>query len=86
VTAAVITDGYRGDYSTWRAALDRHVPIGTLEDLDAIARDPGQAFALLQQRVGFRREPEGEPPQERACELVGWSFRIVDTRREQRSG
>jgi len=25
VAAVVITDGYRGDYSTWRVALDRRV-------------------------------------------------------------
>ena len=41
VTAVAITDGYRGDYATWRIALDRQVAIGTLEDVVAIAREPG---------------------------------------------
>jgi ketosteroid isomerase-like protein len=78
VTAVVITDGYRGDYATWRVALDRRVATGTLEDLDVIARDPARAFEILQQRAGFGREPRGEPPHERTGDLLGWSLRIVD--------
>ena len=80
VTAVVITDGYRGDYATWQVALERRVPIGTLDDVEAIARDPAQAFALLQRRVGFGAESHGEAPQERTCDLMGWSVRIVDAR------
>ncbi len=37
VTAVVVTDGYRGDYATWRAALEREVGISTLEDVEAAA-------------------------------------------------
>lgn len=80
MTAVVMTDGYRGDYATWRSALDEQVGIGTLEDVDDIARRPAQTFGLLQQRVGFDGHPHGDAPQERACNLMGWSFRIVDAR------
>lgn len=84
VTAVVVTDGYRGDYATWRVALERRVPIGTLEDIEAIGRDPAQAFDLLQGRVGFDVEPHGKPPQERTCKLMGWSVRMVDARPESK--
>jgi hypothetical protein len=82
VTAVVITDGYRGDYATWRVALDRRVATGTLEDLDEIARDPTHAFEILQERAGFRRAPQGEVCQDRTCDLVGWSLRLVDSTRD----
>ncbi len=78
VTAVVITDGYRGDFATWRVALERRVAIGTLEDLDAIARAPAEAFETLRQRVGFGGEPPGGAPHERTCDLMGWSLRLVD--------
>jgi hypothetical protein len=80
VTAVVITDGYRGDYATWRLALERRVATGTLEDLDAIASDPPQAFEILQRRAGFGRQPRDESPHERTCDLMGWSLRLVDAR------
>jgi hypothetical protein len=83
VTAVVITDGYRGDFATWRTAMDKRVPIGTLEDVEAVGRDPEQVFDVLQQRVGFDAEPQGESPQERVGDIVGWSFRLVDARRPQ---
>jgi hypothetical protein len=81
VTAVVITDGYRGDYSTWRAALDRHVPIGALEDLDAIARDPGQAFALLQERVGFTGRPRAN--RRRSARASSWDGRSASSMLDQ---
>ena len=49
----VVTDGYRGDYVTWRSAIDHGIPIGTLEDIPDLARDPRQVFDLLRVRVGF---------------------------------
>jgi hypothetical protein len=76
---AVITDGYRGDYSTWRVAIDNKVPIGTLEDIPDLALDPHGAFELLRNRVGFgTKAPEGAP-YDRSFELMGWTFRIVDS-------
>ena len=78
VTAVVITDGYRGDYTTWRAALDRQVGIGTLEDVEAIGRRPANALELLRQRVGFGGKHSGGSPRERAGDLVGWTLRLVD--------
>lgn len=59
---AVITDGYRGDYSTWRHALEHQIPIGTLDDIPDIAHNPHQTFELLKIRVGFTGAlPEGAP-------------------------
>jgi hypothetical protein len=40
-TAVVITDGYRGDFATWRLALERRVATGTLEDLPGHRECPG---------------------------------------------
>jgi hypothetical protein len=85
VTAVVITDGYRGDYATWRVALERRVATGTLEDLDAIGGDPAKAFEILKQRVGFARQPRSESPHERTCDLMGWSLRLVDAGPEGRT-
>jgi hypothetical protein len=77
---AVITDGYRGDYTTWRHALEHQIPIGTLDDIPDIARNPHQIFELLKSRVGFDDiRPEGAPF-ERSCDLMGWTVRIVDSR------
>jgi hypothetical protein len=80
VTAVVITDGYRGDFATWRVALERGVATGTLEDLDAVASALAEAFEILRRRAGFERAPRGESPQERTADLVGWSLRLLDAR------
>ena len=40
----VITDGYRGDYMCWKEALRQNVAIGTLGELEDLARDPNRAF------------------------------------------
>jgi hypothetical protein len=74
---AVITDGYRGDYSTWSMAVEEQIPIGTLEDISDIARNPYQTFDLLKARVGFAGAPPEGAPFERTCDLMGWKFRIV---------
>jgi len=78
-TGAVITDGYRGDYSTWHLATERQIPIGTLEDIPDIARNPHQMLELLQTRVGFDAAPPEGAPFERSCDLMGWTIRIVDS-------
>jgi len=75
---AVITDGYRGDYTTWRQALEHKIPIGTLDDIPDIARNPLQMFELLKTRVGFTDVPPEGASFERSCELMGWTIRIVD--------
>jgi hypothetical protein len=80
VTGIVITDGYRGDYATWRVGLERRVATGTLEDLEAIANDPAQTFEVLGRRAGFGGVPQGESDHERTCEIMGWSLRLVDAR------
>jgi hypothetical protein len=76
---AVITDGYRGDYSTWRRASEHQIPIGTLEDIPDLARDPYRIFEWLRARVGFDLAPLEGAPFERPCDLVGWTLRFVDS-------
>ena len=77
---AVITDGYRGDYSTWSRAVEHQISIGTLEDIPDIAHNPQQIFELLKARAGFAAvRPEGAPF-ERSCDLMGWTILIVDSR------
>ncbi len=58
----VITNGYRGDYVTWEAALRRNVMIGTVEDIDSIAADPMTAGHTLKRRVGFGNGTPVSPP------------------------
>jgi hypothetical protein len=76
----VITDGYRGDYVTWRSAIDHGIPIGTLEDIPDLARDPRQVFDLPRVRVGFESEPPQGAPFEKSCKLVDWTLRLVDSK------
>jgi hypothetical protein len=75
----VITDGYRGDCSTWREAIDRRIAIGTLEDIEDLAREPYRIFELLKERVGFDADPPTGAPHERSFDLMGWAVRIVDS-------
>jgi hypothetical protein len=78
VTAVVITDGYRGDFASWRVGLERRVAIGTLEDLDVIGRDPAQTFEILSERAGLGGLSRNESDLERTCDIMGWSLRLVD--------
>jgi hypothetical protein len=80
VTGVVITDGYRGDFASWRVGLERRVATGTLEDLDAIASDPGQTFEILSRLAGLGRPSRSESQRERTCDIMGWSLRLVDAR------
>ena len=50
-TAVVITDGYRGNYTTWRAARPSRSD-RKLEDLDRIARYPGRPSPSSKNRQG----------------------------------
>jgi hypothetical protein len=72
----VITNGYRGDYVTWPAALGRSVMIGTIDDVDDIGTDPTAAADILKRRVGF--DPTKPPPSQPS----GVSFKLKDWRIE----
>jgi hypothetical protein len=74
----VLTDGYRGDYQTWKEALTRDVMTGTLEDIEAVASEPSRAPEILKERVGFRRHTQRTSIPDREQELFGWKLRLVD--------
>lgn len=74
----VVTDGYRGDYTTWAEALARSVMIGTLQDMDDVARDPAASLVLLKSRAGFDGGTRGGSVPDREFELMGWTLRLVD--------
>lgn len=76
----VVTDGYRGDHTCWKAALAENVPIANLYDLEVIAEDPAAAIAEVKRRVGIldgAASLEGLP--DREGDLFGWKLRVVDT-------
>lgn len=76
----VVTDGYRGDYGCWAAALTSGIPIATLDDLDVIAMDPVAAVAEIKSRVGITTSVP-DPPEglaDRGGELMGWTLRFID--------
>ena len=75
----VITNGYRGDYICWREALKRDVAIGTLSELEDVARDPDGAIRLMKMKAGvstdehaMRRLPDRE------VDFLGWRLRLID--------
>jgi len=74
----VLTDGYRGDYVTWKESLQVSVPTGTLDDLTDIAANPTTAMALLKERSGFDSSQPGSDLGERTLSLAGWTLRLVD--------
>jgi hypothetical protein len=74
----VITDGYEGDYATWRASLDTGVAVATLEDLDLITKNHKGAFSILATRAGIGEKPTSEGLPERSISLCGWTIRMVD--------
>ena len=82
-TGIVITDGYEGDYATWKESLATGVPVATLEDLDWIAKNPREAFKTLAERAGIQGNapPNGLP--ERTLALCGWTMRLVDESKPQ---
>lgn len=77
-TGIVMTDGYEGDYATWKESLATGIPVATLEDLDWIAKNPGSAFKILAERAGIERDSTPEPLAERSARLGGWTLRILD--------
>lgn len=74
----VVTDGYRGDYNTWARALACGVMVGTMQDVDDIARDPMSAHVFLKSRAGFDERAERSPAPDRQLELAGWTLRLID--------
>jgi hypothetical protein len=77
-TGIVITDGYEGDYATWKESLATGVAVATLEDLDWIAKDPRGAFKILAERAGIQGVPLREGLPERSAALCGWTVRLLD--------
>lgn len=77
-TGIVITDGYEGDYATWKESLATGVPVATLEDVDWIAKDPRGAFKTLAERAGIMEQAPPEQLPERSFTLCGWTFRLLD--------
>lgn len=79
----VITDGYRGDYRCWEEALKHDVTIGTLLELEDLARDPSGAARLMKQRAGV---PTGDRTarrlSDREADLLGWRLRLIDAAAE----
>lgn len=74
----VITDGYEGDYATWRESLATGVAVATLADLDWIAKNPQGAFKVLAERAGIVEDSATQSLPERSMPLCGWTLRILD--------
>lgn len=75
--AAVVTDGYRGDYLTWADALRRAVPVVTMDELDAFALNPW-AYVEGLQRWAATRPVGANPLPERETKLLGWRIIVRD--------
>ena len=79
----LITDGYRGDYRCWEDALRRDITIGTLLELEDLARDPNGAIRLMRQRAGVNtgKQTTQRLP-DREADLLGWKLRLIDATAE----
>jgi hypothetical protein len=77
-TGIVITDGYEGDYVTWKESLANGVPVAVLQDVEWIARNPRGAFQTLAERAGIKEQAPPEEVPERNFVLCGWTFRLLD--------
>jgi hypothetical protein len=74
----VITDGYEGDYATWKESLNTGIAVGTLEDLSLITKNPTGAFRVLAERAGINGSTASEALPERNVSLCGWTMRMLD--------
>ena len=75
----VITDGYRGDYQCWAEALRYGITIGTLDDINDLARDPQGAIELMRERAGIvMGTPTPRRLPKRTADLLGWKLRLID--------
>jgi hypothetical protein len=79
----VITDGYEGDYATWKESLATGVAVATLADLDWIVKNPHGAFKILSERAGIVGNSTAEGVPERSASLCGWTLRVVDEPRKK---
>lgn len=70
----VITDGYDGDYTTWKRSLETGVAVATLDDLDLITRDPEGAFRTLAERAGIKEDSAQSDITARSVSLCGWTI------------
>lgn len=75
----VITDGYRGDFQTWKESISNNVLTGTLEDIGEIAFDPLAACEVLKQRAGFDPDGPQSTLSDREFDLCGWKFCLTDS-------
>ena len=79
----VITDGYRGNYMCWKEALRRDVAIGTLGELEDLARDPNRAIRAMMTRAGVPTGKHGgRRLPDRNVDIFGWTLRLVDATRD----
>ena len=79
----VITDGYRGDYACWEDALKRDVTIGTLGEVEDLARDPDRAISIMKRKAGVPTgKPDGRRLPDRIGDIFGWTLRMVDATRD----
>jgi hypothetical protein len=79
--AFVVTDGYPGDYECWHKADSRGVILATLDEIDQIALDPVAAAFRIRASAGMNgpRSVGKLSENERECELIGWTLRLVDS-------
>lgn len=52
--------------------------MGTLGDLDWIAKNPQDAFEVHAERAGIKGKPTPEVLPERSAALCGWTLRMLD--------
>jgi hypothetical protein len=76
-TAFLITNGYRGDYTTWETALCRNVMIGTVQDIAEIAINPIAAINVLKSRIGFKQKPSQPLRPRGRFRLGGWNIELT---------
>ena len=82
----VITDGYRGDFICWNAALRQDVVIGTLGELEDLAQDPNRAFRTMMTKAGVPADKHGgRRLADRDVDIFGWNLRLVDATPEPSS-
>jgi hypothetical protein len=77
-TGIVITDGYEGDYATWKESLATGVAVATLADLNWIVKEPPDALKMLAERTGIGGDSASQRLPERSMSLCGWTLRILD--------
>jgi hypothetical protein len=77
----LVTDGYEGDFQTWKRSLETNIAVATLADLRLISTNPEGAFQVLKERAGVVGSPTSNSLPERTLQLCGWTIRLLDTPR-----